>query len=333
MPEFWEALIALYVLMTWVYDKFSAVPYLRFLGEPQSGKTRCLQVAGHLAYKSIIGGGSTTASPLFRLLDVWHGTFVLDEADYKHSDLWSEIIKILNSGYGLRMPVLRSSKSGNDDYEGRAFDVYGPKILTTRSEFQDQALETRCLTLRTGDRRVRPDIPRQLPLAFYTEALELRNKLLRWRFENYPRIQADESQLLALEPRLTQIGTPLYSVATDAGFQALLLRFLGEQADEHHKDRPQAIVAEAIQQLLAPPTRLPASLTVKDVSLRAAGVSRDWDTGTEESFTPKRTGSLVRALGFETRRTGTGYQFIVTRQKLADLEARYGLKSGPRASP
>lgn len=46
VPDFWANLIAHYVLMTWVYDRFTAVPYLRFQGEPQTGKTRLLQIAG-----------------------------------------------------------------------------------------------------------------------------------------------------------------------------------------------------------------------------------------------------------------------------------------------
>jgi hypothetical protein len=71
--------------------------------------------------------------------------------------------------------------------------------MSTRQDFQDRALETRCITLRTQEGNLRADIPRQLPAVFFTEALELRNKLLRWRFENYATIQADESQLLDLE--------------------------------------------------------------------------------------------------------------------------------------
>jgi hypothetical protein len=71
VPPFWEELIAHYVLMTWVHDRFTAVPYLRFLGEPASGKTRCLQVTSHLCYKSIIAGGATTAS---RCSGFWKST-------------------------------------------------------------------------------------------------------------------------------------------------------------------------------------------------------------------------------------------------------------------
>jgi len=327
VPPFEEELIAHYVLMTWVFDRFTAVPYLRFLGEPGSGKSRLLQIAGNLAYKAIVGGGSTSTSSLFRLLGVYRGTFILDEADYEHSELWSDIIKILNQGYMSRLPVLRSSKSG-DDYEPRAFDVFGPKILTTRLQFKDQALETRCLTLRTGDGKVRPEVPRQLPPEFHAEALALRNRLLRWRFENFRRIQTDESKLLDLEPRLTQIGTPLYAVSDDAGFRADLLKFLRHQADEQHAERPLTIVAEAIRQLLVNEWKWPATLTVKNVADKAAEVSIDWETEAAPSFTAKRTGPLVRSMGFETRRTATGYQFFVTKTKLAELATRYRLGAG-----
>ncbi len=99
LPPFWEELIAYYVLMTWVYDRFTAVPYLRFLGDHGSGKSRCLQVAAHLCYKGIVAGGATTSSPLFRLIDVYKGTFVMDEADFRNSEAWTDISKILNSGY------------------------------------------------------------------------------------------------------------------------------------------------------------------------------------------------------------------------------------------
>jgi hypothetical protein len=227
LPSFWEELAANYALMTWAYDRFTAVPYLRFLGEPQTGKSRLLQVVGHLCYKAITAGGSTTPSPLFRLLEVYAGTFVVDEADFKNSEAWTEIIKIFNCGYMKGLPVLRSEKVG-DTYEPRAFDVFGPKIIANRARFDDPALETRCLTLETSERKVRPDIPRQLPAAFFVEAVQLRNKLLQWRFDNHKRIQVDESRLLDLEPRLTQIGTPIYSVSDDPDFRLRFLEFLGE---------------------------------------------------------------------------------------------------------
>ena len=315
-------------MMSWVFDKFDAIPYLRFLGEPATGKTRCLQVVGHLSYKGISASGATTASPLFRLLDVCHGTFLLDKADHKNSDMWVDIIKMLNNGYMRGMFVLRSDKSG-DSYEPRAFDVYGPKILSTRREFEDRALETRCLTLRTSERKVRPDIPRQLPEAFYDEALELRNKLLRWRFENYARIECDESELLHLEPRLTQIGVPLYSVSRDPGFRARFLKFLADQADEQRDARPQGVIVEAIRQLVEMGKRkLPTVLGVKDVAEQANLVTLpdDPEAATwppEVKFTARGAGPLLRVLGFVPERTRRGYEFELTEEVWKNLDERY----------
>jgi hypothetical protein len=51
------------------------------------------------------------------------------------------------------------------------------------------------------------------------------------------------------QPRLTQIGAPIYSVSCDPGFRARFVKFLGDQADEQRAERPQAVIVEAIRQL------------------------------------------------------------------------------------
>lgn len=320
IPEFWEELIAHYVLMSWCFDRFSAVPYLRFLGEAGTAKTRLLQIAAHTCYKGIMAGGATTASPLFRLIELYGGaTVVIDEADYKASEAWSDIIKILNCGYMRGIPVLRSEKT-RDTYEPRAFDVFGPKVIANRSRFSDRALESRCITLETAERRLRDDISRQLPLVFLTEAQELRNKLLRWRFESFARIQIDESPLRHLDPRMTQIGTPLYCVSDDQGFRHRLVAFLEKHATEERLERPQALVVEAIRSLIQTNGNI---LRVKGVANEAKRLIEEgeWEGGS--ALSEKRTGSLVRSLGFKPGRTREGYKFEVDQTRLAELVERY----------
>ena len=181
VPDSWAEIIAHYVLMTWVYDAFSALPYLRFLGEPETGKSRLLQVVGHLCYRAITVGAGITISPFFRLLDFWHGTFLVDEADLS-SESSSDLRRILNAGYMKGLPLIRSETSG-DSFEARTFDVYSPKIIADRSRSRDAGLETRFITLQTVERPVRKSIPRQLPSTFSHEAQVLRNKLLQYRFK------------------------------------------------------------------------------------------------------------------------------------------------------
>jgi hypothetical protein len=146
--------------------------------------------------------------------------------------------------------------------------------------------------------------------------------------ENFGRILPDESQLLKLEPRLTQIATPIFCLSSDEEFRFEFLAFLTKQADDHHKDRPQTIVAEAIRQIVFNERTWPVTRSIKDVAEKADEVAKDWDVE-GASFTPRRTGTLVRGLGFETRRTGTGYQFTITRPKLDELVKTYDLQDVP----
>jgi DNA primase catalytic core len=85
-----ETIAAYYVLFTWVHDCFSELPYLRAIGDYGSGKSRFLTVIGSISYKPIFGMGATTPSPIFRLIDRYRGTLVLDEADHRNSDTWDE---------------------------------------------------------------------------------------------------------------------------------------------------------------------------------------------------------------------------------------------------
>lgn len=237
IPPFWEKMVAHYVLMTWVYDRFTAVPYLRLLSEHGTGKSRFLQVIGTLCYKSIICGGSVSVSSVFRLTDQWRGTLALDECDFNHSSEWTEIVRLLNCGYMAGLPAVRSESTGRS-YTPRAFHVFGPKILAGRHRFDDSALESRCLTYTPEERVLRSDIPRQLPARFWDEALDLRNYLLGWRFENFDAIRVDESPLIHLDARLAQIGTPIYGVTKDSVFREDYLRFLSEFGREDRAERP-----------------------------------------------------------------------------------------------
>jgi hypothetical protein len=92
LSPLFEAIAAHYVLLSWVYDAFSDVPYLRFRGDYGTGKTRALLTIGHLCYKPFFASGASTVSPIFHILDVFQGTLVLDEADLRFSDATADLI-------------------------------------------------------------------------------------------------------------------------------------------------------------------------------------------------------------------------------------------------
>ena len=169
-PDY-EVFASYYVLLTWVYDRLNTVPYLRFLGDFSTGKSRALNVIGGLCYKCIRTNGSVTVAPIFRLQSFWKGTLVSDEADRKRNDESDELVKVFNLGFEKNNPILRCDPNNPNDVE--AHDPFGPKVI-------DQALESRCLT-EVMRETSREDIPVVLPPKFYEQQEELRQKLLYFR--------------------------------------------------------------------------------------------------------------------------------------------------------
>ena len=205
-----------YILLTWVYDAFNELPYLRLRGDYGSGKTRALLILGSISYKPFFASGSSTVSPIFHTLDTFRGTLIFDEADFRFSDEKAELVKIFNNGNVRGFPVLRTAVTKAKEFDPRAFAVYGPKIVAMRREFADQALESRFITEEMGQRSLRADIPINLPEVQKEEAQILRNKLLQYRFDNLGKVNINEALVdQALSPRLNQILVPLLSIIDD----------------------------------------------------------------------------------------------------------------------
>jgi len=211
LPADFEEIASLYVLLTWVYEFAPSIPYLRVIGDWGSGKTRFLQVVGSVCFRPIFASGATTPSPIFRILEQFRGTLVLDEADFKDSSSWVEMVKLLNNGYRPGMPVLRADKE-NGKWYPRSYRVFGPKLIATRFPFKDEALESRCLTAEMMP-LTRDEIPRVLPPAFDNEVADLRARLLTFRLANLTKLKGKTfgNELLEpnLQPRLQEILIPL----------------------------------------------------------------------------------------------------------------------------
>jgi hypothetical protein len=323
-----EKIASYYVLLSWVYDRFNELPYLRLRGEPGSGKTRFLLTVGSLCYKPIFASGASTVSPLFRIIDSFRGTLVIDEGDFRLSDEQAEIVKILNNGNAKGFPVLRSEASGKNgrEFNPTAYEVYGPKLIATRGYFQDRALESRCLTEETGGRELRDDIPISLPPEHRDEASRLRNKLLLFRLRNLGASgTSDASPDRAIEPRLNQIFLPLLSVAKDPKdreeLRALARRYHGEMISERGMDL-EAHILEVIRDL----RDAGRPLAVKDIT---SWLQDRHGEEYERKITARWVGNVMRRkLHLASRKSHGNYVIPVEElPKLDLLYSRYGIAS------
>jgi hypothetical protein len=326
LSPLFEKTASYYVLLSWVYDGFNELPYLRVRGDPGSGKTRFLLTVGSLCYKPIFASGASTVSPLFRMLDAFRGTLIIDESDFRQSDERAEVVKIFNNGNARGFPVLRSEVSGKGEFNPHAFWVYGPKIIATRGSFDDRALESRCLTEEMGQHGLRDDVPINLSESYKQEALHLRNKLLLFRFRNLGRRTPTEDLVdRGIEPRLNQIFVPLLSIIQDPvardDLRELARRYNHEMIAERGMDT-EAQVLEIIRDMASSPYG--NKLTIKDItSWFADRHFADY----ERKITTKWIGNIVRRkLHLATHKSHGVFVIPISElPKLPRLYEKYGV--------
>lgn len=325
LPEVFEVIAAHYILLSWVYDAFSDLPYLRFRGDFGTGKTRALLAVGSLCYKPFFASGASTVSPLFHILDAFQGTLVLDEADFRFSDAAAQLTKVLNNGTTAGMPVLRTMTNRNRELNPQAFRVFGPKIVAMREHFVDQALESRLLTHETSGRTVRDDIPIHLPDAFHDEARELRNQLLAWRFRSRFAVGPDpERAAQGVAARYRQSSLALLSLVDDADVRATISRELaGEEARvlNERADTFEAAMLSAIETTFEDASG--PNAPVSDIAARFNAAERET---LRHAMSNKWVGGFIRKrLRLATVKTGGVYVVPATeRGKLGAMLARYG---------
>jgi len=323
LPADFEEIASLYVLLTWVYEFAPSIPYLRVIGDWGTGKTRFLQVVGAVCFRPIFASGATTPAPIFRILEQFRGTLVLDEADFKDSSSWMELVKLLNNGYRPGMPVLRADKE-NGKWYPRSYQVFGPKLIATRFRFKDEALESRCLTSEMMP-LTRDDVPRVLPPAFDTEVSDLRAKLLTFRLANLFRLKGKTfgNELLEpnLQPRLQEILIPLKAMLNGdqsmiealAGFVHRLQESLFSKRQESNAGRVLAAIIEL--------HKLGEEISSKTIAEKANQMDEE-----APPLLAEKIGWQTKKLGLEkTRIPGCGRRAICwDEEKMRHLAIRYG---------
>ncbi len=339
VDAFYEELAAYYVFLTWVYDAFYLVPYLRAIGDTGTGKTRLMWTVGSICYRPMFLSGATSEASLFHLLDMARGTMILDEADFSNSGFGALITKILNIGNSRYNNILRVQSKPDGTYGLVAYDVYTPKCIAGRALFDDRAVESRCLVYRTVGKRVRSDVKRNLNDEFYNEATELRNRFLAYRFKHFqPEIEIPDSLSdSTIEARLDQVSMPIKAIIKDPAMLEQLTTFMRAYNERLIVDRQltvEAIVTQALANIYYTPEQTlmgdRRDLSVQNIYDQVVKLMGEFDL--EEKLSPRKIGGLLIALGLPDReRKHDGRrQVLLPEPVLQSLMVRYGIEMPAR---
>jgi hypothetical protein len=172
--------VALWVMFTWVHEKAAVhSPILLVTSpEPNCGKSTLLGVVSYLVRRSLVSV-SIKGPPLFRSIEKWQPTFVIDEADTALANN-DDLKEVVNSGWTRGQSVMRCDP---ETYDPCPFSTFAPKAI---------GMKGRNLLDTTLSRAVIVEMQRKLPGERVTDfdhiddagLKELRRKLSRWAEEN-----------------------------------------------------------------------------------------------------------------------------------------------------
>lgn len=336
VPAYYENIASYYVMLSWFYDAgYKTLPYLRALGDYGSGKSRFIHTIGQLCFRPMLFGGGDSEATIYYTLELFKGTMVIDESDFKSSDEAALISKIINLGNNEHGAIKRlDPKPNGQGYRVKRYSVFGPKVFGARESFTDQASDSRCLTHYTTKGTLRPDVPLELTDEFDDHLLRLRNRLLDFRLKNWRVVKIDPNEIdRTVMPRLAQITLALKSIIKDQAMLDELQRFVQIYNQSLVSDRQMtdpAIVVEALVRIRYPRptlTPVPPDWTITNIASVAQEIQMDFDP--DNKFTPKKAGHVLsKQLGI-IRRNGRDSQgrimIFVDDDELGGLMNRYGI--------
>jgi hypothetical protein len=184
---------ALWATHTYLLNQFLISPRLAIRSPiKQCGKTTLLDVLEHLVFKPLTSG-SLTSAVVFRVVEAYRPTLLVDEADtFLHDN--EELRGVLNTGHRASGSVTRNVPVG-DSYEPRQFSTFSAVAIAAIGNLPD--------TLH--DRSVVIDLKRRLPsetiAPFYADRTAhldvLARKAARWCHDHAEQIKAvDGPELL-----------------------------------------------------------------------------------------------------------------------------------------
>ena len=146
------ALVALFVMYSYLYMGFSTVPYLNFQGQPGSGKSTSMSMMAKLCFNSIVGTIMTEAG-VCTALHTCRGTLILDQAEEMYAagkgTRERALIQLCLGSY-VKNETAQKHKSVPDMATGgwtpSAEFTFGPKVFGAVAHMPP-ILGTRCLVV------------------------------------------------------------------------------------------------------------------------------------------------------------------------------------------
>ena len=219
--EHYITVMVLWAAHTWAVEAFYVTPRLIIdSAEPESGKTRCLELF-NLVCRAPIFTMNTTIAALYRRLDGEPRTVLLDETDavfakgaaQNHEDLRA----LLNAGYKRGATVDRCIGEGGNMVV-KEFPAFAPAALAGIYGNMPDTITSRAVTLSMRRRSPDEEIAEFIEEDVLAEAEPLRTLLEAWAADATPKLRGARPVMPdGVRDRKAEVWRALLAIADAAG--------------------------------------------------------------------------------------------------------------------
>ena len=214
LPKGASTAIALWIACTYVYDAFRVYPKLAVISpEKRCGKTTLLDMLSGLCCRSLIAS-NISPSAIFRSVDLWKPTLIIDEADTFLTGKNDNIIGIINSGHTRNTAfVIRVT---GDDHIPKRFSTWSPMAFASIKGIVGTVMDRSIIvSLR---RKTTGEKAQRLTIDFKEDQELIRKKLVKWAKGNFRQLKACPVEPPEIQnDRAMDNWLPLFTVAGTIG--------------------------------------------------------------------------------------------------------------------
>jgi putative DNA primase/helicase len=215
LPEHADTVLALWVIFTWTIDSVGVSPILAISSpEKRCGKTTVISILGNLVCKPLLAS-NISAAALFRTIELWKPTIIIDEADtfIRDSD---ELRGIINSGH--TRPTAYVIRTTGEDHIPKRFSTWGAKAIAIIGSLPD-TLHDRSIVIQLR-RKLIHEKTEKLRHADLSIFEDLQRKLLRFSNDQAEIIAHSRTSFpenIRISDRALDNWEPLLAIAKLAG--------------------------------------------------------------------------------------------------------------------
>jgi hypothetical protein len=206
--------VALWIILSYLVDQVDIMPLLGIVSpEKRCGKSRLLSLLLKLVRRPV-PGVSLTAATVYRAIEKWHPTLLIDEADgvlkdsRGHDNL--ELRSVINCGHTREMAYVQ--RCVGDTHDVQNFSTWAPKAIALIGKMPDSMMD-RSIPI-PMKRKTKAETVFRIRETQQNVFDELRRKIVRFCGDHGPQIGKLLPNLPAgLNDRAEDCWFPLFSIA------------------------------------------------------------------------------------------------------------------------